>query len=154
MGVKRIRSIGIGGAGSASDVDGGAGSGGDMSDGGKNKKLKLSPPPASSLNATPEGSRSGTPAPLPGIVSDASTAVKGKVGPFSDIHSSTLNNYLKCLQGRLESLPPDPLANKPFQPRQKSMLPFPRLEFPARTYSKSSILGSVTPKRTIAGSSQ
>ncbi|OXV06784.1 hypothetical protein Egran_05446 [Elaphomyces granulatus] len=63
VGKKRIRNA-AGGAGSASDVDGGAGSGGDMSEGGKNKKLKLNPAVASSRNGTPQGSRPGSPTPV------------------------------------------------------------------------------------------
>ena len=77
MGKKRFRNVGTGGAGSASDVDGGAGSGGDMSDGGKTKKLKLNPPQVSSQHGTPQGSRSGSPAPLRADTPEGGTSAKG-----------------------------------------------------------------------------
>lgn len=75
VGKKRIRNAAGGGAGSASDVDGGAGSGGDMSEGGKNKKLKLNPAVASSRNGTPQGSRPGSPTP---VHAGGGGATKGK----------------------------------------------------------------------------
>ncbi|KAI9367411.1 hypothetical protein BJX61DRAFT_305950 [Aspergillus egyptiacus] len=61
---KRVRNV-VPTAGSASDIDAAAGSGGEMSEGGKSKKLKLSPP-AISQAGTPQGSRGGSPAPVPG----------------------------------------------------------------------------------------
>jgi transcription initiation factor TFIIF subunit alpha len=75
VGKKRIRHAVGGGVGSASDVDGGAGSGGDMSEGGKNKKLKLNPAVALSQNDTPQGSRPGSPAP---VYVEGGGATKGK----------------------------------------------------------------------------
>jgi len=83
VGTKRVRNVG---AGSGSDVEGGAASGGEMSESGKSKKLKLNPPAASSQNGTPQGSRTGSPAPLAskGVTGsrasspEGGTAVKGK----------------------------------------------------------------------------
>ncbi|KAE8348587.1 hypothetical protein BDV28DRAFT_85156 [Aspergillus coremiiformis] len=66
LGKKRGRNVAPSGAGSSSDADGGAGSGGEMSESGKSKKLKLNPPSAASLGGTPQGSRAGSPTPLPG----------------------------------------------------------------------------------------
>ncbi|KAL2215257.1 hypothetical protein M432DRAFT_144826 [Thermoascus aurantiacus ATCC 26904] len=83
VGTKRVRNVG---AGSGSDVEGGAASGGEMSESGKSKKLKLNPPAASSQNGTPQGSRTGSPAPLAskGVTGsrasspEGGTAVKGQ----------------------------------------------------------------------------
>ncbi|KAL2001696.1 hypothetical protein VTN02DRAFT_1388 [Thermoascus thermophilus] len=66
VGTKRVRNVPGAAAGSGSDIEGGAASGGEMSESGRNKKLKLNPPAAASQNGTPQGSRSGSPAPLGG----------------------------------------------------------------------------------------
>lgn len=66
VGKKRVRNVLPGGAGSGSEADAGAGSGGEMSESGKTKKIKLNPPSTTPRNATPQGSRVGSPAPLAG----------------------------------------------------------------------------------------
>jgi hypothetical protein len=162
MGVKRIRSMGAGGAGSASDVDGGAGSGGDMSEGGKSKKLKLSPPAASSPNGTPQGSRSGSPTLLHASTSEAGATVKGRVqsSPAASLYDALaelgcgfVNQPSKCLQAQPESQPPDLPVNKASQPPQRFTLLYRHLVSLAKICLRSSIRGLEIPKKTIADSS-
>ncbi|RAH64824.1 transcription factor IIF subunit TFG1 [Aspergillus aculeatinus CBS 121060] len=61
---KRVRHMQLGGAGSASDLEGGAGSGGEVGESGKIKKLKLNPSSMTPQSGTPQGSRAGSPVPL------------------------------------------------------------------------------------------
>lgn len=165
VGTKRVRNVPGAAAGSGSDIEGGAASGGEMSESGRNKKLKLNPPAAASQNGTPQGSRSGSPAPLGGkgvagsraSSPECGAAMKGRfdlelwIGGFSNTGILIISCTPQA--NNPESQPPGQGASKVSPLQRRFMLLFPRPAFLAATCSRSSVPASASRKKTIVGSS-